>query len=79
MNDLIGCAVMFIPCHLYNKEFHSSVNKDIQPIRGVIDYVNERHGWFCIRYNAVDTVWHECFKLVDIGKVVTLCGHKKNR
>lgn len=84
MKNLIGHPVMFFPCYLYNKELHSSSNKDIQPVRGVIEYINTEHGWFRIRYNAGNTVQHECFKLVDIGKGwkdgkdVTLCGHQKN-
>ena len=85
MKSLTGHPVVFFPCYLYNKELHSSSNKDIQPVRGVIEYINTEHGWFRIRYNAGNTVQHECFKLVDIGKDwkdgkdVVLCGHKKNR
>lgn len=78
MNKLIGRPVKFIPCYMYKKEFHNSGDEDIQPVRGVIDFVSS-HGWFRIKYPAGDTVQHECFKLVDIGKAVALLGNKKNR
>lgn len=79
MNDLIGRSVMFQPCCFMQKNYsRESDCEHLQPVRGVIEFVNARNGWFRIKYTAGRTVQHECFKLVDIGKDVTLLGHKKN-
>lgn len=75
MNKLIGCPVIFVPCCKYKKYFRNPED-DMQPVRGVIEYINERHGWFMVKYTAGRTVQHECFKLVDIGKVVELVGRR---
>jgi hypothetical protein len=77
MSNLLGETVAFVPCFMYKKSFHDN-NEDIKPIRGVIKFVHERSGWFRVEYPAGNTVQHEDFKLVDIGKDVTVLGHKKN-
>lgn len=76
MSDLLGRAVKFIPCYMYRKEVHSTGDNDAQPVRGVIDFVSP-NGWFRCKYNAGNEVQHECFKECDIGRAVTLLGHKK--
>ena len=68
---------MFVPCCKFKKDFRTPNEDDVQPIRGVIGYVNAKHGWFMVEYTAGRTVQHECFKLVDIGKDVTLIGRGK--
>lgn len=75
MNGLIGRPVKFIPCFQYKKEFHNSRDEDIQPVRGVIDFISP-NGWFRCKYPAGNTVQHECFKECDIGTAVTLLGRR---
>lgn len=75
MVDLLGRPVSFIPCFLYKKEAHNTVDNDVKPVRGVISEINP-HGWFRIRYPAGNTVQHECFKECDIGTAVTLLGRR---
>lgn len=75
MRELLGRPVKFIPCFQYKKEFHNSGDEDIQPVRGVIDFISP-NGWFRIKYPAGDTVQHECFKECDIGTAVTLLGRR---
>ena len=63
---------MFVPCCKFKKDYEY----EVQPVRGVIVYVNASHGWFMVEYTAGRTVQHECFKLVDIEKDVTLIGRR---
>ena len=72
-NRLVGRQVAFIPCFLYKKEFHNT-DDDIKPVRAVITFVHPRHGWFRAEYKSRGNVLHECFKIVDIGRSVTLIG-----
>lgn len=44
----------------------------IREITGVVDYINDRHHWFAVRYIASGTIQHECFKINEIGKSVKL-------
>lgn len=77
MNGLIGREVAFMPYHV--KDTNNGTRKFGEiTVRGVIDYVNEQHGYFAIAYRAGSSKQHECFKLRDIGEDVTLTGRKKN-
>lgn len=74
MNRLLGRRVLFVPDCLAGKEQGRPVIELQKPLSGVVDYVNIRHGWFAVRWNAGKTVQHECFMLCDIGREVTLVG-----
>lgn len=74
MKDLIGRPVSFVPCCAFKKEKYMA--DDAKPVRGVIEYVNEEHGWFRCKYHAGNEVQHECFKECDIGTAVTLLGRR---
>ena len=76
MERLLGRFVSFVPFFCYKK--FSAVKEEIEPVRGVVDYINEKNGWFRVAYQAGETVQHECFKETDIGEDVKLLGHKKN-
>ena len=79
MDELLGKPVKFYPCFLYKKEFHNTMDYDIQPVRGVIDFVHPTNGWFSVSYQAGGTTQRETFKECDIGGAVRLLGHKKDR
>ena len=77
-NKIMGRTVKFIPtaCNERNK---GQVAEYVQPVTGHIDYINKAHGWFRVSYQINGCALFECFKVCDIGKDVTLIGHKKDR
>lgn len=78
MDSLIGKKVSFIPHCL--KDLDDGNRKwDADPINGVVECVNKKHGWFRVAYHAGRTVQYECFKFCDIGGAVMVHGNKKGR
>ena len=76
MDELLGRAVKIYPCFLYKKEYQVGVDYDIQPVRGVIDFVHPTNGWFSVSYQAGGTMQRETFKEADIGGAVRLLGRR---
>ena len=76
--QLIGKKATFIPSCMTEKKSGNPVDwcRDVN-VTGVIDYVNEDHGWFSVRYDAGGTVQRESFLFYDIDRKVTV--HGKNR
>lgn len=48
----------------------------VKETTGTVDYINARHSYFSVRYEAGEEVLHECFKLSQIGEDVKLLGRR---
>ncbi len=64
MNICEGMKIRFTPsgwmCGANGAELDSWVKKTVD---GVVDFVNDAHGWFRVAYEAKGEINHECFKL----------------
>jgi len=69
---LLGKRVAFIPTML-DAGGKTSVDY-IRPVKGVVIYVNEKHGYFTAEYYINSNYIRESFKFYDIGKEVMFCG-----
>ena len=76
--SLQGRRATFIP-HYAREKNYGSTFLEPTPVRGIIDVVNAKHGWFAVSYWASGIKQHECFKACDIGTAVTINGNKKDR
>lgn len=72
---LLGKKATFIPTSLMDKGGNGgSIKEFAVPVDGVIEYVNKKHCWFCVAFEAGGTVQRECFKFSDIGERVEVHG-----
>ena len=78
VTSLLGREVKFIPAFLRCDNDGGRLKFDAKLIRGVVTQVNEEHGWFMVTYRVGSGELRECCKECEIGKEVTLLGHKKN-
>ena len=77
MENLVGSNVKFIPHCIHKQENGRPVKEQVKPVSGKIVLVNQKHGWFMIRWYAGETIQHECFKFCDLGGTVTICGKRR--
>ena len=75
INNLLGRYVKFIPHFVKARDGSDNIGIAV-PVKGMVDYINAGHGWFCVLWYAGHTRQHECFKVCDIGEAVTLIGRR---
>lgn len=73
MNTLLGMKATFSPTCIEDVDGGYRKYGELT-VTGVVDYVNNSHGWFAVAYYTGDMKQHECFRFDEIGKAVTLLG-----
>ena len=62
----IGAQIRFKPSCWFAQRVGRQGGEAMIPggfeVTGTVDYVNEAHGWFRVRYEIFGCVNHECFK-----------------
>lgn len=73
MTNLLGKRATFIPDVSSTKGTSEGLGY-IEEVTGTVDYINDEHSYFRVKYEARGNVLHECFKFSQIGKDVDIHG-----
>lgn len=66
MVDLIGKKATFTP-NVSGKPDRANSLEYVEEKTGVVDYVNEEHRYFRVKYEVNGCFFYECFKFSQIG------------
>ena len=68
MNWLLGKSATFTPNMTDRKCYNGNMADFIEEKTGVVDYINEEHDYFRVKYEVRGNFFHECFKFSQIGE-----------